>query len=186
LTVSFSLPITEPVRVYRVAVAGVAAKGNTREPPLPSKPSITVLPFRNLSGDPAQQYFSDGITEDIITELSRFRSLSVVAHHSFFASRDQRLDSPDVAQRLGVHYVVEGSVRRFGDTVRITARLSDAGSGSKLWADHYIRTESLESADAAWRHPSIRAPGFRPSAHRSTPARTKPPASPMAGSLTGY
>jgi len=108
-----------------------------------SIPSIAVLPFRNLSGDPAQQYFSDGITEDIITELSRFRSLTVMAHHSFFASRDQRLDSPDVAQRLGVHYVVEGSVRRFGDTVRITAQLSDARSSSKLWADHYDR-ESKE------------------------------------------
>ena len=108
-----------------------------------SKPSIAVLPFRNLSDDLAQQYFSDGITEDIITELSRFRSLTVVAHHSFFATRDQRLDSPDAAQRLGAHYVVEGSVRRLGDTVRITAQLSDAGSGSKLWADHYDR-ESKE------------------------------------------
>jgi TolB-like protein/Flp pilus assembly protein TadD len=104
-----------------------------------SKLSIAVLPFRNLSDDAAQRYFSDGITEDIITELSRFRSLTVIARHSSFAFRDQPLDAGEVAQKLGVECIVEGSVRRAGNRIRITARLIDAESGSQLWSEHYDR-----------------------------------------------
>src|SRR5262249_7366693 len=91
-----------------------------------SKPSVAVLPFGNLSGDPAQQYFSDGITEDIITELSRFRSLTVIARHSSFRFRDESVELPEIARRLDVQYVVEGSVRRAADRLRITARLVEA------------------------------------------------------------
>ena len=104
-----------------------------------SKLSIAVLPFRNLSDDTAQRYFSDGITEDIITELSRFRSLTVIARHSSFAFRDQPLDAGEIAQKLGVECIVEGSVRRAGNRIRITARLIDAESGSQLWSEHYDR-----------------------------------------------
>jgi adenylate cyclase len=101
--------------------------------------SIAVLPFRNLSDDSAQRYFSDGITEDIITELSRVRPLEVIARYSSFAFRDQPLDAAAVAQKLGVEFIVEGSVRRAGNRVRITARLIDAETGSQFWSEHYDR-----------------------------------------------
>jgi TolB-like protein/Tfp pilus assembly protein PilF len=107
--------------------------------PLPDKPSIAVLPFENLSNDPDQQYFSDGITEDIITELSRFRSLFVIAHHSSSAFKGKPIKIQDIARELGVAYVVEGSVRRAGDRVRISAQLVDAATGNHLWAERYDR-----------------------------------------------
>ncbi|HKP27732.1 MAG TPA: hypothetical protein VJV39_27930, partial [Dongiaceae bacterium] len=108
-------------------------------PPLPDKPSIAVLPFENLSNDPEQQYFSDGITEDIITELSRFRSLFVIAYHSSFAFKGKPVRIQDVGRELGVAYVVEGSVRRAADRLRISAQLVDASTGSHLWAERYDR-----------------------------------------------
>jgi TolB-like protein/tetratricopeptide (TPR) repeat protein len=104
-----------------------------------SKLSVAVLPFQNLSDDAAQRYFSDGITEDIITELSRFRSLTVIARHSSFAFRDASFGVTEVARKLDVQYVIEGSVRRMLDRVRITARLVDAETGSQLWSEHYDR-----------------------------------------------
>jgi TolB-like protein len=103
------------------------------------KPSIAVLPFDNLSSDPGQQYFSDGITDDVITELSRFRSLFVIARQSSFAFRGQAITVQRIARELGVAYVVEGSVRRDGDRVRINAQLVDAASGNQLWAERYDR-----------------------------------------------
>ncbi len=106
---------------------------------LPDKPSIAVLPFANMSDDPGQEYFSDGITEDIITELSRFRELFVIARNSTFRFKGQRVDIEDIAQRLGVQYIVEGSVRKSGERVRITAQLVDALSGNEVWADRYDR-----------------------------------------------
>jgi len=107
--------------------------------PLPDKPSIAVLAFENLSNDPEQQYFSDGITEDIITELSRFRSLFVIAYNSSFAFKGKAIKVQDVARELGVAYVVEGSVRRAADRVRISAQLIDAATGNHLWAERYDR-----------------------------------------------
>jgi adenylate cyclase len=98
-----------------------------------------VLPFRNLSGDPAQEYFADGITEDIITELSRFRSLFVIAANSSFTFKGKPIKVQDAARELGVAYVVEGSVRRDGDRVRINAQLIDAATGNHLWAERYDR-----------------------------------------------
>jgi len=108
-------------------------------PPLPDKPSVAVLPFENLSGDPEQQYFSDGITEDIIIDLSRFRSLFVIARNSSFAFKGRSLKVQDIARELGVAYIVEGSVRRAGERVRINAQLVDAATGTHLWAERYER-----------------------------------------------
>jgi adenylate cyclase len=107
--------------------------------PLPEKPSIAVLPFTNMSGDPEQEYFSDGITEDIITELSRFRSLFVIARNSSFSFKGQAIEAKDIARRLGIRYLVEGSVRRAGNRVRITAQLIDAAHDAHLWAERYDR-----------------------------------------------
>jgi len=108
-------------------------------PPLSDKPSIAVLPLTNLSGDPEQQYFSDGITEDIITELSRFRSLFVIARNSSFQFRDKALDVRRVGRDLGVQYVVEGSIRRSGERLRVTAQLIEAETGNHIWAERYDR-----------------------------------------------
>ncbi len=121
--------IAKPVRIYHWSddasrQAGIADKESSL--PLPDKPSIAVLPFVNMSGDPEQEYFSDGITEDIITELSRFRSLFVIARNSSFAFKGQSLDVKELSKKLGVRYLVEGSVRRAGNRVRVTAQLIDA------------------------------------------------------------
>jgi adenylate cyclase len=116
--------------------ASVSVK--TDEPlPLPDKPSIAVLPFDNMSGDPEQEFFADGIAEDVITALSRFRSLFVIARNSSFSYKGTSPDIRTVARELGVRYVVEGSVRKAGNRVRITAQLIDAASGNHLWADRF-------------------------------------------------
>jgi TolB-like protein/Tfp pilus assembly protein PilF len=129
--------IAEPVRAYRVTeMPAIAA---TAHLPVPDKPSIAVLPFTNMSGDPGQEYFSDGITEDIITELSRFHGLSVVARNSSFQYRDKAIDVRRIGRELGARYVVEGSVRKSGGNVRITAQLVDASTGNHLWAERYDR-----------------------------------------------
>ena len=107
--------------------------------PLPDKPSVAVLPFANLSGDPEETYFADGISEDIITELSRFDLLFVIARNSSFLFREQAVALSEVGQKLGVRYLVEGSVRRAGTRVRVTAQLIEAASGHQLWADRYDR-----------------------------------------------
>src|SRR4026209_2617675 len=101
--------------------------------------SIAVLPFANMSGDPGQEYFSDGITEDITTELSRFRSLSVIARHSSFAFKGKNVTVQQVGRELGVEFVLEGSVRRAGNRVRITAQLIDAQTSSHIWAERLDR-----------------------------------------------
>jgi adenylate cyclase len=107
--------------------------------PLPDKPSIAVLPFANLSADPEQEYFSDGVADDIITELSRDRSLFVIARNSSFTYRERSVDVKRVGRELGVRYVVEGSVRRHADRVRVTAKLIDAIAGNHVWAQRYDR-----------------------------------------------
>jgi adenylate cyclase len=130
--------ISEPVHIYRVARAR-GAEPEGRHLPLPDKPSIAVLPFTNMSGEPEQQYFSDGITEDIITELSRFRSLFVIARNSSFQFRDKAVDVRRVAKELGVRYVAEGSVRKLDTRLRITVQLIEATTGHHLWSERYDR-----------------------------------------------
>ena len=143
--------IAEPVRVYSLQV-GVAAETKRVSQPragvletpsprlaLPDKPSIAVLPFINMSGDPEQEYFADGLTEDLITALSRIRWFFVIARNSCFTYKGQSADIRDVARALGVAYVLEGSVRKAGNRVRVTAQLIDGGSGNHVWAQRYDR-----------------------------------------------
>jgi adenylate cyclase len=132
--------IAEPVRAFRVS--GTPAVSIAANKSISDKPSIAVLPFTNMSADPEQQYFSDGITEDIITDLSRFREFVVIARHSSFRFRDSAADVKRVGHELGVRYVVEGSVRRVGDRIRITAQLIDAANDVHLWAERYDRSTS--------------------------------------------
>jgi TolB-like protein len=128
--------IAQPVRVYCVSPSGVAAA--TRPSlPLPGKPSIAVLPFQNMSGDPEQEYFADGIVEEIITALSRFHQLFVIARNSSFTYKGRAVDVKQVGRELGVRYVLEGSVRKSANRVRITGQLVDASTGAHLWADRF-------------------------------------------------
>jgi adenylate cyclase len=126
--------IVQPVRVY-----GVRLDGTPERPALvlPDKPSIAVLPFQNMSGDPEQEYFADGISEDIITGLSKLRWLFVIARNSSFAYKGKVADVKRVSRELGVRYVLEGSVRKSGNRVRITSQLIDATTGNHLWAERY-------------------------------------------------
>jgi TolB-like protein/Tfp pilus assembly protein PilF len=128
--------IAEPVRVYRVHLEG---SSNAQRPilALPDKPSIAVLPFQNMSGDPDQEYFADGIVEEIITALSRFRHLFVIARNSSFTYKGRSVDVKQVGRELGVRYVLEGSVRKAPNRVRITGQLIDAATGAHLWADRF-------------------------------------------------
>jgi adenylate cyclase len=134
--------VAEPVRVYRIAADGsvVADPSPTTDTlPLPEKPSIAVLPFTNMSGDPEQEYFSDGITEDIITDLSQVSGLFVVARNSTFTYKDKPVKVQQVSKDLNVRYVVEGSVRKAGNRVRISAQLIDGVTSGHLWAHRYDR-----------------------------------------------
>ena len=133
--------IARPIRVYRVRLP--ATKSTPRGAPikatlpLPDKPSIAVLPFANMSGDPEQDYFADGMVEEIITALSRIRWLFVIARNSSFTYKGQPVDVKQVGRELGVRYVLEGSVRKAGQRVRITGQLIDAITGTHLWADRF-------------------------------------------------
>ena len=135
--------IARPVHVWRWLSgdqAAVAMPAEIDSPlPLPEKPSIAVLPFDNLSGDPEQEYFADGIAEDVITGLSRIRWLFVIARNSTFAYKGRAYDVRRIAAELGVRYILEGSVRKAGERVRITAQLIDATNGNHIWAERYDR-----------------------------------------------
>jgi adenylate cyclase len=130
--------IAWPVRVYRVRLSGKAAQSRPALE-LPDKPSIAVLPFTNMSGDPEQDYFADGMTEDIITGLSRARWLFVIARNSSFTYKGRSTHVKQVAHELGVRYVLEGSVRKVGERVRISAQLAEGTFGRQLWAKRYDR-----------------------------------------------
>jgi TolB-like protein/class 3 adenylate cyclase len=136
--------IDRPVRIYAArsttysGAAAVKASANEGKPlPLPDKPSIAVLPFTNMSGDPEQEYFAEGVVEDIITALSHFGQLFVIARNSSFTYKGKAVDVKLVGRELGVRYVLEGSVRKFGSRVRITGQLIDASSGAHLWAERF-------------------------------------------------
>jgi adenylate cyclase len=133
--------VPRPVRVWHWQIDAIAWRPEREDavPPLPSKPSIAILPFANLSGDPEQEYFADGMTEDIIAALSRFRWLFVIARNTSFAYKDKSPDVRDVSRDLGVRYVLEGSVRRAGSRVRISSQLIDAETGNNIWAERFDR-----------------------------------------------
>ncbi len=133
--------ISKPVRVFRIGVADrpAAALSTAAPPPVPDKPSIAVLPFDNMSGDAEQEYFSDGMTEDLITDLSKISGLFVIARNSSFAYKGKATRVQDIGRELGVRFVLEGSIRKAGNRVRITAQLVDADSGGHLWADRFDR-----------------------------------------------
>jgi adenylate cyclase len=136
--------IDRPVRLYAVRSAAYSVEATTKSRaetgiplPLPDKPSIAVLPFTNMSGDPEQDYLADGIVEDIITALSRFKALFVIARNSSFTYKGRAVDVKQVGRELGVRYVLEGSVRKAANRVRITGQLVDAATGAHLWADRF-------------------------------------------------
>jgi adenylate cyclase len=190
--------ITRPVHVYRVRPEGplpnpplpgldprITAEGSARsarvgaaEPvlPLPDKPSIAVLPFANISGDPEQEYFADGMVEEIITALSRIRWLFVIARNSSFTYKGQAVDVKQVGRELGVRYVLEGSVRKGGNRVRITGQLIDALTGTHLWADRFDGLiedvfelqDKIAASVAGVIEPTLQAAEMRRSAARPT------------------
>ena len=138
--------IEEPIRAYEVkgqggeassAAKNVSPPVDPKLPALPDKPSIAVLPFQSMSGDPEQDYFADGVVEDIITALSRFKSLFVIARNSSFTYKGKAVDIKQIGRELGVRYVLEGSVRKAGDRLRITGQLIDVTTGAHLWADRF-------------------------------------------------
>ncbi len=137
--------LARPLRVFRVLLeTGPSARpeaGGEAAPAglIAAKPSIAVLPFVNMSGDPEQEFFADGLTEDIITELSRFRDLLVISRNSAFVHKGRAVKAQDVAREFGVHYVVEGSVRKAGGRVRVTVQLIDAEADRHIWAERYDR-----------------------------------------------
>src|SRR5262249_52899584 len=189
--------IARPLRVYRVRSEsplpspplpgldpGITEEGGARgarvgaaEPPaLPDKPSIAVLPFANLSGDPEQEYFADGMVEEIITALSRIRSLFVIARNSSFTYKGRAIDVTQVGRELGVRYVLEGSVRKAGSRVRITAQLIDAANSAHLWADRFDGSledvfelqDNVAVSVAGVVEPTLQAAEYRRSAAQST------------------
>src|SRR5471030_493457 len=137
--------IAEPMRAWRVrvdssasAVTPAKSSSESAQPlALPDKPSIAVLPFQNMSGDPEQEYFTDGMVEDIISALSRNRGLFVIARNSSFTYKGRAVDVRQVGRELGVRYVLEGSVRKAGNRLRITGQLVEAANGVHLWADRF-------------------------------------------------
>ena len=132
--------IKKPVRVYRVKTEGdISDVLENREFPLPATPSIAVLPFTNMSGDPEQEYFSDGITEEIITGLAKIPRLFVTARNSTFSYKNQPVNVRQIGRELGVHYVLEGSVRKAEDRVRVSAQLIDVNTDKHIWAERYDR-----------------------------------------------
>ncbi|ESZ22053.1 guanylyl cyclase [Mesorhizobium sp. L48C026A00] len=141
--------IDRPVRIWRWVRDTVASSPGVDQMPLPERPSIVVLPFNNMSRDPEQEYFSDGITEDIITDLSKASGLFVIARNSAFVYKEKTFSVPHVCRELGVKFAVEGSIRKAGDRVRVTAQLIDGTRGGHLWAERYDRdlTDIFEVQD---------------------------------------
>jgi len=171
--------IARPVRVYRVRDVRAAGRTPASAPPalaLPDEPSIAVLPFANLSGDPEQEYFADGMVEEIITALSRIHWLFVIARNSSFTYKGKSVDVKQVGRELGVRYVLEGSVRKAGGRVRITGQLIDANTGAHLWADRFDASledvfelqDKVAISVAGVIEPTLQAAETARSAHRPT------------------
>ena len=130
--------IARPVRAYQIRLDSIGPTA-APAPVLPEKPSIAVLPFQNMSGDPEQEYFADGMTEDLITDLSKVSGLFVIARNSSFVYKGRSVKVQEIGRDLGVRFVLEGGIRKAGNRVRITAQLIDAGSGGHLWAERFDR-----------------------------------------------
>jgi TolB-like protein/class 3 adenylate cyclase len=172
--------IARPVRVYRVRDRATPTEAPAPASPqplaLPDKPSIAVLPFANMSGDPEQEYFADGMVEETITALSRIRWLFVIARNSSFTYKGHAVDVKQVGRELGVRYVLEGSVRKAGGRVRITAQLIDALTGTHLWADRFDGSlqdvfelqDKVAVSVAGVIEPTLQAAEIRRSAERPT------------------
>jgi adenylate cyclase len=167
--------ISRPVRLYRIGVDSpvlpeVEAKRSI------SKPSIVVLPFNNMSGDPEQEFFADGLTEDIITELSRHHELFVISRNSSFVYKDRAVNVREVAEKLNVQYLVEGSVRKIGDRVRVTVQLIDTANDAHIWADKYDRKldDIFAIQDEVTAAIAATLPGRVEAAQRDQLARAKP------------
>ena len=131
--------IARRVRVYRARVAGTTEYVHRPSLALPDKPSVAVLPFTNMSSDPEQEFFADGIAEDVITALSRHSSLFVIARNSSFTYKGRAVDVKEIGRELGVRYVLEGSLRKAGNRIRVTSQFVDAETGKHIWAEHYDR-----------------------------------------------
>jgi adenylate cyclase len=170
--------IAQPVRIYRISAEQLAVpQVSVRPAPaLPDKPSIAVVAFTNMSGDPEQEYFTDGMVEEIITALSRIRWLFVIARNSSFTYKGRAVDVKQVGRELSVLYVLEGSVRKAGNRVRITAQLLDATTGAHLWADHFDGTledifelqDNVATSVAGVIEPTLLAAEHRRSTQRPT------------------
>src|SRR5215831_19059230 len=167
--------IAHPVRAYRVRTTSLSPRTTTILP-LPEKASIAVLPFQNLSGDAEQDYFADGMVEEIITALSRIRWLFVIARNSSFTFKGRAVDVKQVGRELGVMYVLEGSVRKAGNRIRITAQLLDTTNGAHLWADRFDGTledvfelqDNVASSVAGVIEPTLQTAEYRRSTQRPT------------------
>ena len=171
---------TVPGRGYRFTAAVTRANAATLPsdavPPLPDKPSLAVMPFQNMSGDPEQEYFADGMVEEIITALSRIRWLFVLARNSSFTYKGQAIDVKRVGRELGVRYVLEGSVRKAGNRVRIAGQLIEAETGAHLWADRFDGSledifdlqDNVASSVAGVLEPALQAAETARSADRPT------------------
>jgi adenylate cyclase len=168
--------IAQPVHAYRLRPGESGTRPAPAGHPLAAKPSIAVLPFTNMSGDPDQDYFADGITDDIITELARFQAITVIARNSVFVYKGKAVRVQDVARDLGVRYVVEGSVRRAGARVRVNVQLIETESGKHIWAERYDRelVDIFELQDALTRQIVAAVPSRVESAHHELVKR-KPP-----------
>lgn len=167
--------ISRPVRLYRIGLDSpvlpeVGAKRSI------SKPSIVVLPFNNMSGDPEQEFFADGLTEDIITELSRHHELFVISRNSSFVYKNRAVNVREVAEKLDVQYLVEGSVRKIGDRVRVTVQLIDTANDAHIWADKYDRKldDIFAIQDEVTAAIAATLPGRVEAAQRDQLARSKP------------
>jgi adenylate cyclase len=171
--------ISRPVRLYRIGLDGPVLPFQQVENEAKrsiSKPSIVVLPFNNMSGDPEQEFFADGLTEDIITELSRHHELFVISRNSSFVYKNRAVNVREVAEKLGAQYLVEGSVRKIGDRVRVTVQLIDTANDAHIWADKYDRNldDIFAIQDEVTAAIAATLPGRVEAAQRDQLARTKP------------
>ncbi|MFY0309887.1 adenylate/guanylate cyclase domain-containing protein [Leisingera sp. D0M16] len=171
--------ISEPVRIYRLMLedeAPAAAAEDTSAPAPVVKPSIAVLPFANMSGDPDQEFFADGLTEDILTELSRRHELFVISRNSTFVYKGQAVNVREAAEKLGARYIVEGSVRKAGNRLRVTVQLIDSRNDSHIWAEKYDRTldDIFEIQDEVTSAIVATLPGRIEAAQQDEVSRKKP------------